>query len=105
MPYIEGESLRARLEREQRLPLEEAVRIALEVGDALSYAHAHGIIHRDIKPENIPLSGAHARVAGFGISRPLSPPGGRTLAGGPPVGPRAHISPPQPTGSPATPSR
>src|SRR6058998_473768 len=46
MPYIEGESLRARLEREQRLPLEEAVRIALEVGDALSYAHAHGIIDR-----------------------------------------------------------
>src|SRR2546427_138467 len=70
MPYIEGESLRARLEREQRLPLEEAVRIALEVGDALSYAHAQGIIHRDIKPENILLSGAHAWVADFGIAPP-----------------------------------
>src|SRR5438094_880120 len=72
MPYIEGESLRARLEREQHLPLAEAVRIALEVGDALSYAHAHGIIHRDIKPENILLSGDHAWVADFGIARAVS---------------------------------
>src|SRR5205814_6310126 len=54
-------SLRARLERQHSLPLEEAVRIALEVGDALSYAHAHGIIHRDIKPENILLSGLMSR--------------------------------------------
>ncbi len=71
MPYIEGESLRTRLEREQRLPLEEAVRIALEVADALSYAHAQGIIHRDIKPENILLSGDHAWVADFGIARAI----------------------------------
>src|SRR5947207_3168399 len=73
MPYIEGESLRARLEREQRLPLEAALRIALEVGDALSYAHGHGVIHRDIKPENILLSGDHAWVADFGIARALAP--------------------------------
>src|SRR2546422_8618300 len=95
MPYIEGESLRARLERQQRLPLEEAVRIALEVGDALSYAHAHGIIHRDIKPENILLSGAHAWVADFGIARAISAAGGHTLTGGHPVGSLAYMSPEQ----------
>src|SRR5437762_12270245 len=71
MPYIEGESLRARLERPHSLPLEEAVRIALEGGDALSYAHAQEIIHRDIKPENILLSGDHAWVADFGIARAI----------------------------------
>src|SRR2546430_6782520 len=86
MRYIGGEWWRARLEREQRLPLEEAVRIALEVGDALSYAHAHGIIHRDIKPENILLSGAHAWVADFGIARAISAAGGHTLKIG-----RAHV--------------
>src|SRR5207245_188693 len=79
MPYIEGESLRARLERQHRLPLEEAVRIALEVGDALSYAHAHGIIHRDIKPENILLYGAHALVADIGIAREILTAGCLTL--------------------------
>src|SRR5207244_3146286 len=92
MPYIEGESLRARLEREQRLPLEEALRIALEVGDALSYAHAQGIIHRDIKPENILLSGDHAWVADFGIARASSAAGGHTLTRGQPVGSLAYMS-------------
>ena len=59
MPFVEGESLRDRLDREKQLPLDDALQIAREVADALSYAHAHGVIHRDIKPENILLeSGA-----------------------------------------------
>src|SRR5881628_4181558 len=96
MPYIEGESLRAHLEREQRLPLEEAVRIALEVGDALSYAHAHGIIHRDIKPENILLSGSHAMVADFGIAKAVSEAGGENLTTtGQTLGTPAYMSPEQ----------
>jgi len=68
MPYIEGESLRDRLNREKQLPVEDAVRIAREVADALQYAHQHGVIHRDIKPENILLHGGHALVADFGIA-------------------------------------
>jgi serine/threonine-protein kinase len=71
MPYVDGESLRERLRREGALPLEDALRIAREVGDALEYAHRHGVIHRDIKPENILLSGDHALVADFGIARAL----------------------------------
>jgi serine/threonine-protein kinase len=68
MPYVEGESLRDRLTREHQLPVDEAVRIAAEVADALAYAHQHGVIHRDIKPENILLHGGHAQVADFGIA-------------------------------------
>ena len=55
MPYVEGESLRDRLERERQLPVKDAVRITTEVADALDYAHRHGVVHRDIKPENILL--------------------------------------------------
>src|SRR5438270_7121718 len=69
MPYVEGETLRDRLEREGQLPLEEAVRITREVASALSYAHSHDAVHRDIKPENILLSGGEAVVADFGIAR------------------------------------
>jgi serine/threonine-protein kinase len=68
MPFVEGESLRDRLTREKQLPVEDAVRITLEVADALEYAHGHGIVHRDIKPENILLHGGHALVADFGIA-------------------------------------
>src|SRR5512134_3119616 len=68
MPYVEGETLRDRLKREHQLPVDDAVRIAREVADALDYAHQHGVVHRDIKPENILLHGGHALVADFGIA-------------------------------------
>jgi serine/threonine-protein kinase len=72
MPFIDGESLRDRLERERQLPIADAVGIAREVADALDYAHHNGVLHRDIKPENILLSGRHALIADFGIARALS---------------------------------
>ena len=64
MPYVEGETLRQRLQREGRLPLDAATTLAGEVADALAYAHAHGVVHRDIKPENILLSGPGAGTLG-----------------------------------------
>ena len=69
MPFVAGKSLRERLVRVGRLPLDEALRLAREVADALGYSHAHGVVHRDIKPENILLDGGHAVVADFGIAR------------------------------------
>ena len=72
MPFVEGESLRARIDREKQLPMEDAITIAREVADALHYAHSRGIIHRDIKPENILLESGHAVVADFGIARATS---------------------------------
>jgi serine/threonine-protein kinase len=71
MPYVEGESLRARLAREVQLDATDAVGIAEEVADALACAHAAGVLHRDIKPENILLTGGHAVVADFGIARAI----------------------------------
>jgi serine/threonine-protein kinase len=78
MPYIEGESLRDHLTRERQLPVDDAIRIAREVADALTYAHGHGVIHRDIKPENILLHGGHALVADFGIALAVSRSDGGT---------------------------
>ena len=71
MPYVAGESLRGRLEREGRLSVADASRLLAEVADALSFAHGLGIIHRDIKPENVLLEGKHAVLADFGIARAL----------------------------------
>jgi serine/threonine-protein kinase len=79
MPYVAGETLRARLRREVQLDVGEAVRIAGEVAEALAHAHGAGVIHRDIKPENILLSGGHALVADFGIARALDAAGGAAL--------------------------
>jgi serine/threonine protein kinase len=78
MPFVEGESLRDRLQREKHLPIADAVRIATEVATALDYAHRHGVIHRDIKPENILLHDGTALVADFGIALAVSTAGGST---------------------------
>jgi tetratricopeptide (TPR) repeat protein/predicted Ser/Thr protein kinase len=101
MPYIEGESLRDRLAREEQLSVADALQIIREVADGLSYAHAHGIIHRDIKPENIMLSSGHALVADFGIARAVSDAGGTNkLTGtGIAIGTVPYMSPEQATGS------
>jgi Tol biopolymer transport system component/tRNA A-37 threonylcarbamoyl transferase component Bud32 len=77
MPYIQGESLRDRLVRERELPVHDALRIIVEVADALAHAHQHGVVHRDIKPENILLSGRHALVADFGVAKAVSEASGR----------------------------
>ena len=79
MPYVDGESLRARLEREQQLPVEEAIRIAVAVANALSYAHERGVIHRDLKPENILLQHGQPIVADFGIALAVSKAGGQRV--------------------------
>src|SRR3982751_4186712 len=97
MPYVTGETLRTRIDRARQLPLDDAICIAQEVADALSYAHREGVIHRDIKPENILLSGGHAIVADFGIARAIDLSGVRQLTrtgmGGP--GTPAYMSPEQ----------
>jgi TolB-like protein/tetratricopeptide (TPR) repeat protein/tRNA A-37 threonylcarbamoyl transferase component Bud32 len=102
MPYVEGESLRDVLTREPQLPLEQALRFAREVAEALAYAHQQGLIHRDIKPENILITrGAdgtlgHALVADFGIARAVSVSGGDSLtATGLAIGTPAYMSPEQ----------
>jgi serine/threonine-protein kinase len=100
MPLVEGESLRNRLRREKQLPLDDALRIAREVADALSYAHAHGVVHRDIKPENILLESGHAVVADFGIARAVSAAGGdRLTETGLSLGTPTYMSPEQAAGS------
>jgi eukaryotic-like serine/threonine-protein kinase len=99
MPFIEGESLRERLQRERQLPISDAMRIATEVAGALNYAHRHGIIHRDIKPENILLHDQSALVADFGIARAVSRAGGsRMTETGMSVGTPHYMSPEQAMG-------
>jgi len=96
MPYVDGESLRDRLDRDKKLPISDAIRITEQVASALNYAHRQGVIHRDIKPENILLSGDHAIVADFGIARAVQVAGGEKLtATGLAIGTPAYMSPEQ----------
>ena len=79
MPFVEGETLRSRLAREGRLPVDVALQLAREMADALEYAHRHGVVHRDVKPENVLLQSGHALVADFGIALALEHAGGDRL--------------------------
>ncbi|HET7248364.1 MAG TPA: protein kinase [Gemmatimonadales bacterium] len=98
MPYIEGETLRRKLDREHQLGIEEAVKIATDVADALDYAHRHGVIHRDIKPENILLHDGRPMVADFGIALAVSAAaGGRMTETGLSLGTPHYMSPEQAT--------
>jgi serine/threonine-protein kinase len=100
MPFVEGESLRDHLARAKRLPVVEAVAIAVEVADALEHAHRHGVVHRDIKPENILLTGGHAVVVDFGIARAIVAAGEPSVTEtGIAVGTPAYMSPEQAAGA------
>jgi serine/threonine protein kinase len=99
MPYVEGPSLRTRLAERGRLPLAEALQIAGEAAEALSYAHLHDVLHRDIKPANILLEGGHAVVADFGIAKALTAASSPDdSSGGMAVGTPAYMSPEQAAG-------
>ena len=98
MPFVDGESLRDRLDREKQIPIADAIRITTSVADALQYAHSHGVIHRDIKPENILLHDGHALVADFGIALAASSAGSRMTETGMSLGTPHYMSPEQAMG-------
>jgi len=101
MPYVEGETLRDRLQREGQLPVEEALRIAREAAQALQYAHEHGVVHRDIKPANLLLTrDGNTLVADFGIARVLGGGDERLTETGLSIGTPAYMSPEQAAGEP-----
>jgi len=102
MPLIEGESLRAKLARQGELPVAEAIRILSDVADALGYAHTHGLIHRDIKPDNVLISGKHAVVTDFGVSKALSNATGQSslTSVGVALGTPAYMAPEQAAADP-----
>lgn len=101
MPFVEGESLRNRLDRDKQIPFDEAVELTREIASALAYAHGQGLVHRDIKPENILLTGGHAMLADFGIARAvgIAQQGKRHTGLGFAVGTPGYMSPEQATAS------
>jgi eukaryotic-like serine/threonine-protein kinase len=106
MPYVAGESLRQRLDRERQLDFADAIAIARDVADALDYAHAHGIVHRDVKPQNILVEAGHAFVADFGIARAVEVAAGEELtASGVIIGTPQYVSPEQASGDAGVTSR
>ena len=106
MPFVEGETLRARLAREGRLPVNVAVQLAREMADALDHAHRNGIVHRDVKPENVLLQGDHALVADFGIALALEHAGGdRLTRTGIAIGTPQYMAPEQASGERAIDAR
>ncbi len=99
MPFVDGETLRARLVREKQLPVDDAVRIATAIATALDYAHSHGVIHRDLKPENILMQAGQPVIADFGIALAVSNAGGaRMTQTGLSLGTPQYMSPEQATG-------
>ena len=102
MPYVEGESLRDRLAQHGELPIHDAVKILVEITDALAYAHAHGVVHRDIKPDNVLLSSRHALVTDFGVAKALSEATGRQqlTTAGVALGTPAYMAPEQAVADP-----
>ncbi|QJR36530.1 protein kinase domain-containing protein [Gemmatimonas groenlandica] len=99
MPYVEGESLRERLDRDKQLPVNDVVRIMHEVADALAYSHARGVVHRDIKPGNVLLSGRHAVVTDFGVAKAVSASGNdKATTTGMAVGTPQYMAPEQAMG-------
>jgi len=99
MPFVGGESLRSRIQREKQLPLDDAIRISVAVASAVDYAHRHGIVHRDLKPENVLLHDGEPMVADFGIALAVSNAGGsRITQTGISLGTPQYMSPEQATG-------
>ena len=102
MPFVDGESLRHRLERESQMGIPDAIRVLRDVADALAYAHAHHVVHRDLKPDNVMLAGRHALVADFGVARALDHSSGavQITTAGVALGTPAYMAPEQAAGDP-----